>query len=75
MNTPGPEVRILRALSGLSRAERDLEALGEAQGLTAHLECCLRELTADTAYGVRRLANMALLAGLTPRAIEKAKAK
>jgi hypothetical protein len=65
--------RILRAVSGLSRASRDLDTLGEAGDLSAHAKTCVWELSVDVANGVRRLAYVARISGVSPGAIEKAK--
>jgi hypothetical protein len=63
----------LRALSGLSRASRDLEALAEAEELSVRQVACLWELSAELAHGLRRLSYVARLQGLSPEAISKAK--
>ena len=64
-------VRLLRALSALARASRDLDALVEtAHG---HLHSVLLELSADAAFSLRRLTNVAKLQGVPPEAIESAK--
>lgn len=70
--TTDPGVRVLRALSGISRASRDMDALAEA--LAGHNGSIALEMGAELAYLTRRSALLAKLLGVDPRAIEHAKA-
>ena len=70
--TTDPGVRVLRALSGISRASRDVDALAEA--LEGHNGSIAQEMGAELAFLTRRAAILAKLMGMDPRAIEHAKA-
>jgi hypothetical protein len=65
-----PEVRILRALSGAVRAQRDLDQL--AVELEDHQLTVATEVAAELAYQTRRLAYLARLRGVSHDDIQSA---
>jgi len=71
MSTPDPRTRTLRAISGVSRAARDADALAES--LTGHLGSVAWEVATDLSYNLRRLMGLARRAGASDRAIESAR--
>jgi len=71
MSTLDPRTRMLRAISGIARASRDADALGE--NLTGHLGFVVWEIAVELAYLLRRLAYVARAAGVPDEAITSAK--
>ena len=68
--TTAPEVRVLRALSGVARAHRDLDQL--ALDLEGHPGMVAEEIGAELCFQTRRIAYVARLCGIGHDDIESA---